>query len=108
MQGLGMALDEDPVLAHYFMTLDMPELALQRHGQLFAQWLLQAHPPLDFVVRLAREKGVVVMDGRGFAAPERSLRISLANMADEAYEAIGKAIVELIDDDYQRWLEVVH
>jgi hypothetical protein len=34
-----------------------------------------------------------------------SVRVSLANLPDEAYEPIGRAIVGLLDDYHRRWLE---
>jgi hypothetical protein len=32
-----------------------------------------------------------------------SVRVSLANLPDEAYEPIGRAIAGLLDDYHQRW-----
>jgi aspartate 4-decarboxylase len=59
--------------------------------------------PIDFVVRLAEERGVVLMDGGGFDAPRMSVRVSLANLPDEAYEPIGRAIAGLLADYHAEW-----
>jgi aspartate 4-decarboxylase len=48
--------------------------------------------PLDFVFRLAEEHGVVLLNGGGFAAPNWSVRASFANLDDEAYTNIGRAV----------------
>jgi aspartate 4-decarboxylase len=52
---------------------------------------------------LADEKSIVLMDGGGFDAPNMSVRVSLANLSDEAYTAIGKGISELLKDYYDTW-----
>ena len=102
-RGAGLAVPRSPLLTHYYATLDLPALARERHGETFAQWLVASHEPIDFVVRLARERGVVLMDGGGFDAPRMSVRVSLANLPDDAYEPIGRAIVELLAEYHARW-----
>jgi aspartate 4-decarboxylase len=44
------------------------------------------------VFRLAESHGIVALNGGGFDAPDWSLRVSLANLSDEAYEEIGRGI----------------
>lgn len=53
--------------------------------------------------RLADEKSIVLMDGGGFDAPSMSVRVSLANLPDSAYEVIGKGISDLLADYYNSW-----
>ena len=48
--------------------------------------------PLDIVFRLAEEHGIVLLNGGGFAAPNWSARVSFANLDDEAYANIGRAV----------------
>jgi aspartate 4-decarboxylase len=48
--------------------------------------------PLDIVFRLAEEHGIVMLNGGGFAAPNWSARVSFANLDDEAYANIGRAV----------------
>jgi aspartate 4-decarboxylase len=102
-RGAGLPAPEGPLLTRYYATLDVPALARARHGEAFADWLVREHAPIEFVVRLAEERGIVLMDGGGFDAPRMSVRVSLANLPDEAYEPIGRAIVELIDDYHAQW-----
>ena len=102
-RGAGLPVPSGALLTHYYATLDVPALARTRHGEPFADWLVREHEPIAFIVRLAEERGIVLMDGGGFDAPRMSVRISLANLPDEAYEPIGRAIIELIDDYHVRW-----
>jgi aspartate 4-decarboxylase len=48
--------------------------------------------PLDIVFRLAEEHGIVLLNGGGFAAPNWSARVSFANLDDDAYANIGRAV----------------
>jgi aspartate 4-decarboxylase len=97
-RGVGLAPPDDALGTHYYATLDIPALARARHGAAFADWLAASFEPIDFIVRLAEERGVVLLDGGGFDAPRMSVRVSLANLPDDAYEPIGRAIAELLDD----------
>ena len=94
---------ELPCYARYYTTIDIRKLAAERHGDEFSQWLRSAHEPIDFVWRLAEEKDVVLMDGGGFAAPEMSVRVSLANLFKADYDKIGKAISELLEEYKKEW-----
>jgi aspartate 4-decarboxylase len=102
-RGAGLAPPDDPGLTRYYVTIDVPALARARYGEGFARWLVTSFEPIDFVVRLAEERGVVLLDGGGFDAPKMSVRVSLANLPDEAYENIGRAIVGLLADYHTRW-----
>lgn len=102
-RGAGLALPAHELHSHYYATLDVPHIARVRYGTKFAAWLVETFEPIDFVVRLAREHGIVLLDGGGFDAPRMSVRISLANLPDEAYEPIGRAICALLADYHQRW-----
>lgn len=102
-RGAGLALPDDPRLSHYYATLDLPALARSRYCDAFAEWLVAGFEPIDFVVRLAEERGIVLMHGGGFDAPKMSVRVSLANLPDEAYEPIGRAIAGLLADYHAQW-----
>lgn len=103
-EGIGIpAPDVDSTYAHYYTTIDIKELARQRYGDAFAEWLREQHEPIDFVWRLAEEKDVVLMDGGGFAAPDMSVRVSFANLHTPEYTTIGKAISELLEEYKLSW-----
>ena len=45
----------------------------------------------------------MLLDGGGFDAPRMSVRVSLANLPDEAYEPIGRGIAGLLADYHAQW-----
>lgn len=100
---VGIPHPENKYDAHYYTTIDIPALAEKRYGKEFAAYLVKKYEPIDFVVKLAEEKSIVLMDGGGFDAPNMSVRVSLANLPDPAYEAIGKGISDLLADYEKRW-----
>ena len=56
-----------------------------------AGWKANVHP-LDIVFRLAEDHGIVLLNGGGFEAPDWSVRVSFANLDDDVYENIGRAV----------------
>ncbi|MFH1826007.1 MAG: bifunctional aspartate transaminase/aspartate 4-decarboxylase [bacterium] len=102
-EAIGLPVPKNEYDAHYYTTIDIPKLAATRYNQDFSDYLLKTFEPIDFVVRLAEEKSVVLMDGGGFDAPEMSVRVSLANLPDEAYAKIGRSINELLAEYYIFW-----
>ena len=100
---LGIPHPQNKYDAHYYATIDIPTLARDRYGKEFADYLVKSYEPIDFVVKLAEEKSVVLMDGGGFDAPNMSVRVSLANLPDQAYETIGKSISDLLAEYHKRW-----
>lgn len=97
---VGIPHPENSFDAHYYTTIDIPGLAKTRYGDDFASYLVKNYEPIDFVWRLADEYSIVLMDGGGFDAPNMSVRVSLANLPDSAYDAIGKGISSLLEDYY--------
>ncbi|MFA4981449.1 MAG: bifunctional aspartate transaminase/aspartate 4-decarboxylase [Candidatus Omnitrophota bacterium] len=100
---LGTPYPDNLYDAHYYTTIDIPELAKARYGGDFAAYLIKNHEPIDFVWCLASKKSIVLMDGGGFDAPNMSVRVSLANLDDDAYKAIGKGISELLAEYHHVW-----
>jgi aspartate 4-decarboxylase len=100
---IGMPHPENKYDAHYYTTIDIPRLAESRYGKDFADYLVNNFEPIDYVWELADKKSIVLMDGGGFDAPNMSVRVSLANLDDKAYDAIGKGISSLLEDYYRRW-----
>jgi len=100
---LGIPYPKNQYDAHYYTTIDMPALAKNRYSKEFADYLVKTYEPIDFVVRLAEEKSIVLMDGGGFDAPNMSVRVSLANLPDKTYNDIGKGISDLLEDYHKHW-----
>ncbi len=102
-KAVGIPHPQNQYDAHYYTTIDIPTLATQRYGKEFSTYLQRSFEPIDFVVQLAEKKSIVLMDGGGFDAPNMSVRVSLANLPDAAYENIGKGISELLEDYHKEW-----
>ena len=68
-----------------------------------AQFVKQNIHPLDIVFRLAREHGIVLLNGGGFHAPDWSVRVSFANLEDAVYDDIGHAVRAIAQDYVQAW-----
>ena len=100
---IGVPHPENQYDAHYYATIDIPALAKTRYSKQFADHLMKNYEPIDFVWRLAEEKSIILMDGGGFDAPNMSVRVSLANLPNSAYETIGKGISDLLAEYHIRW-----
>ena len=68
------------------------------YGDAFCEYLEKNYEPLDFVLRLANETAVVLLNGDGFAGPDWSVRISLANLDRKSYLRIGTAIRSILNE----------
>jgi aspartate 4-decarboxylase len=97
-KGTGVLLTDDPLRAGYYVELDLLLWAEMAYGKPFCDFIWKNYEPVDFVVRLAEQESVVLLNGGGFDAPEWSIRVSLANLDDEAYERIGRAIARIAYD----------
>ncbi|UCH12453.1 MAG: bifunctional aspartate transaminase/aspartate 4-decarboxylase [Candidatus Omnitrophota bacterium] len=100
---LGSGYAQSPYDTHYYTTIDIPKLAQERYGEKFASYLVKNFEPIDFVVKLAEKKSIVLMDGGGFDAPNMSVRVSLANLPNSTYDAIGKGISDLLEEYHNGW-----
>jgi aspartate 4-decarboxylase len=76
----------------YYGLIDFEFWARKNIGTEAVDYLKKHVHPLDLAFRLAEVYGIVLLNGGGFEAPEWSLRVSLANLPDEAYEDIGRGV----------------
>ena len=58
---------------------------------------------LNQTVENAEQYGTVLLNGSGFDGPLWSVRASLANLPDAAYEKIGAELVAIIKQYYDDW-----
>lgn len=89
----------------YYTLIDLRKLSERIYGKDFAAWFRDGNKATDFLFRLAEETGVVLLPGRGFEVVEPSARVSLANLTEADYIAIGKFTRRIIDEyygDYQK------
>jgi len=92
--GLGIQV-EIPIRSStgtYYGLIDF-EFWLRKYGGDDVVTWVKAHiHPLDIVFRLAEDHGIVLLNGGGFEAPDWSVRVSFANLEDDVYENIGRAV----------------
>ena len=82
------------------LALTLDAVGGELYGEDFVQWMTGELAPGEVLYRIADEAGVVLMPGRGFGDTRPSARVSLANLNESDYAAIGKAIRNLLDDYY--------
>ena len=99
----GFKLLKDPLRAGYYSEIDIMVWAEHLYGKEFASYLKENYEPIDFVIRLAKETGIVVLNGSGFDGPEWSVRVSLANLNEPDYEKIGKHIGNMLTEYANLW-----
>ncbi len=101
--GLELPVIPDANRAGYYCEFDMMDWAVRHHGKGFAAYLKKHFEPVDIVFRLAEETSVVLLNGGGFAGPEWSVRVSLANLDDEEYTSIGRSLAKVLDEYAGMW-----
>jgi aspartate 4-decarboxylase len=100
-KSLGLPLDYDKTTTNYYAIIDLLKLARMMHGNSFADWMEKNYNALSFVFALADKESVVILPGGGFDAPNWSVRVSLANLRYQAYEDIGKKMLETLETAYE-------
>lgn len=98
MKALGLAPDESAANAQYYTLIDVYALVEAEYGEDLLHWLQEEKTQIDFLNDLAERKGVVLMYGPGFSAPEGTIRVSLANLNTEDYAEIARRLFELLDE----------
>lgn len=76
-----------------------------KYGEDFARYLEKERDVIEFLFELAERYSIVLLNGGGFEGPTWSIRVSLANLKDEQYIEIGKAINNLFDEYARDWKE---
>lgn len=93
----------DPQRACYYSNVDILIGADKALGDEFVEYMQKTYEPIDILVRLAEQYGTVLLNGSGFDAPLWSVRASLANLPDDAYETIGSELVAVVKQYYEDW-----
>ncbi len=100
---IGMDYAKGPEHTYYYTFIDVGRMAEAKYGKDFADYLKKNIYLIEFLFKLAKEKATVLLPGAGFAGPKWSLRVSLANLADDAYITIGENIKEVMQEYYESW-----
>jgi aspartate 4-decarboxylase len=104
IDSMALELNPNPNYDAYYGLIDFEFWARKNIGDEAVEYLKKHIHPLDLAFRLAEAYGIVLLNGGGFEAPNWSLRVSLANLPDEAYEQIGRG-VRLIARGYRDMYE---
>jgi aspartate 4-decarboxylase len=92
IEGLGIDAPTSDLYDAYYGLIDFEFWARKNIGEEAVQYLKKNIHPLDLAFRLAEQHGIVLLNGGGFDAPDWSLRVSLANLADDVYDDIGRGV----------------
>jgi aspartate 4-decarboxylase len=92
IDSMGLELSPNPNYDGYYGLIDFEFWARKNIGDEAVEYLKKNVHPLDLAFRLAEAHGIVLLNGGGFEAPNWSMRVSLANLPDEAYEDIGRGV----------------
>jgi aspartate 4-decarboxylase len=92
IEGLGLQVSPNPHYDAYYGLIDFEFWARKNIGEEAVEYLKKNVHPLDLAFRLAEDHGIVLLNGGGFDAPDWSLRVSLANLADDVYDDIGRGV----------------
>ncbi len=101
--GLGMPYPNLPHDADYYTEFDLAHWAKTHYGESFAHYLQTNYEPVDILFRLASQSSIVLLNGGGFHGPKWSIRVSLANLDDEAYSQIGRELHRALDEYVNSW-----
>ncbi len=102
-KGLGFTFRQDPLRVGYYVDLDLAAWGRKELGEEFMKYVETHHDPLDIVLGLARRTGTVLLNGSGFNGPPWSVRVSLANLDADGYEAIGRNLRSVVEAAVTRW-----
>ena len=92
IEGLGIEVTPNPLFDHYYGLIDLEFWMRKYLGNDVVTWVKANIHPLDIVFRLAEDHGIVLLNGSGFDAPDWSVRVSFANLNDDVYDDIGRAV----------------
>ena len=92
IEGLDIEVPPNELFDAYYGLIDFEFWARKYVGEDVVRWMKENVHPLDIVFRLAKDHGIVALNGGGFDAPNWSLRLSFANLSDHVYDDIGRAV----------------
>ncbi|MEO8936997.1 MAG: bifunctional aspartate transaminase/aspartate 4-decarboxylase [Burkholderiaceae bacterium] len=95
---MGVTVKPGPNDVDYYSLIDLEEIGGLLYGPAFKAWFIASDLGTSFLFRLAAETGVVLLPGNGFEVVATSARVSLANLTDIEYVAIGKFTRRVLDE----------
>ena len=104
-RSMGVAVERGVEDVDYYTLIDLQVLGGKLYGAAFERWFVEKNLGIGFLFRLARETGVVLLPGQGFEVVDMSARVSLANLTDIGYAAVGRFTRQVLDeyhDDFEK------
>lgn len=98
---MGIEREHGPNDANYYSLIDLQEIGAALFGKDFESWFIKSDLGTGFLFRLAQETGVVLLPSNGFEVVDLSARVSLANLTDHEYAAIGRFTRQILEEYYQ-------
>jgi aspartate 4-decarboxylase len=92
---------------NYYSLIDLQEIGGTLYGPEFKAWFIKSDLGISFLFRLADETGVVLLPGNGFEVVDTSARVSLANLTEVEYAAIGKFTRQILDECHEDFKKTV-
>lgn len=102
-EGLGLPEKHLPNDADYYTEIDLEIWSNHHYGKDFTDYLKKNYQPVDILYRLAEKASIVLLNGGGFLAPTWSVRVSLANLDDDAYQKIGEGLHQVMEELVSEW-----
>ena len=102
-RGSGSTSIANPNFDYYYGLIDLEFWMRKYVGDDVVKWVKANVHPLDIVFRLAEDHGIVLLNGSGFDAPNWSVRVSFANLNDDVYDDIGRAVRAVARSYYQAY-----
>lgn len=103
---LGTPLKLQKNNASYYTIINIEKWAKSTSGNEFFEFINKKYSLVDILYKLANDYSIVLLNGEGFAGPKWSLRISLANLNDDAYTTIGNAIKNILSEYVNEWEKI--
>jgi aspartate 4-decarboxylase len=107
LEPLDFQLNESGLNTNYYIIIDIIKVVDNLTGSgLCGDYMFEHKDPLEFLLKLAKEYGTVLLPAVGFGGPFWGMRVSLANLDTDLYYSIGENLRSLIEEyikDFKRW-----
>lgn len=104
---LGITVTPTADDVHYYFVIDLVKVAAQLFDDKFSAWISEKGKTGAFVrpflERLATETGVALLPARGFSISTPAVRVSLANLTESSYSAIGRFTRQVLGELYEEY-----
>ena len=105
---LGIEEQVEKLNTAYYFEFNYREWASKRYGEDFSAYLSKHWTMTKLLTKLAENEKLLLLKTDDFGSDDWSVRISLANLATESYEDVGKRIIRLSEDIKKEWEKIKH